>query len=79
MITSLINNINSIKNARFEKNGNLIYFFTDSHVTFKNHIMCIYPIKDYNLANYLNNSIKPIIDRYIKIYENELEKNSKFI
>lgn len=73
----LLDSIESIKTARFyEPSKHLIEFKTDSISLLNTPVISTYPIHGItvNFMKELNEAIKPVLEKYIKIYEEEIKK-----
>lgn len=73
----LLDSLKSIKTAQFyQVNSYFIAFKTDSISLLHTPVIDTYPLYNINVkfTNELNEAIKPVLEKYIKIYEEEIRK-----
>lgn len=73
----LLNSLKSIKTAQFyQVNSYSIAFKTEFRNTIIDRVIDTYPLYNINekFTNELNEAIKPVLEKYIKIYEEEIRK-----
>lgn len=77
-IQKLTHSLESIKSAHFyQPNWAFIGFETGFKSVAKRDVIRTSPLDNYHseLTKELNDAIKPVIEKYVKIYEDEIRKN----
>ena len=79
-IKQLSESLKSMKTAKFvQPNWAFIGFSTEFTSVFRQQVIRTAPLNEYHkqMVKELNEAIKPILEKYIKIYEKELQREAK--
>jgi len=79
-IINLTESLSSMKSAKFAKPDiSCIGFTTDFNTPATGEVISTLPLREYSftITEELNAAIKPVLNKYIKIYQEEIKKEIK--